>query len=217
MVVPSYCVVLGELDVLMKNSEIIMEDILRREENKMKALRGRVIVTDLDESKVSDGGIIIPDTHNEKKMMGVVVDSAIGDVKKGDILVYGRYAGTEIDFDDKSYRRLGGDDILAISPDGTLKNLSPVSDFLVVEPVNAPTETRSGIWTGGEKREADDYTWAKVLKVGPGRFTVKGIQIKPTVEGGNEVMYAPYQAFQLKSRDVTLVMIRESQLEAVRS
>lgn len=182
----------------------------------MKALKGKIIVEDLEEGKVTPGGIVIPDTHNEKNMMGTVISTGIKDVKVGDILLYGRYAGKQVEWKDSSYRNLGGDDILAIT-NGTLDSISPVSDFLIVEPIEAETKTSSGLYLIGEENKAEDFKWAKVIKVGPGRFTVKGVQIKTTVEIGQEVMYAPYTGFQLKAHNRTLVMIRESHLEAVRS
>ncbi len=65
-------------------------------------------------------GIIIPDTAKEKPQKGTVV--AVGNgkkdqpmtVKEGDVVLYGKYAGTELKFEGKDYLIMREDDILAI-------------------------------------------------------------------------------------------------------
>jgi chaperonin GroES len=89
----------------------------------IKPLGDRVIIEALDaESK--KGGIIIPDTAKEKPQKGKVIAVGPGkiekgeriplDVKKGDLVLFGKYSGTEITFEDKEYLILRADDILAV-------------------------------------------------------------------------------------------------------
>jgi chaperonin GroES len=73
------------------------------------------ITDDLTESKTS-GGIIIPDTAKEKPQMARVV--AIGNIENpgisvGDIVVYKKYAGTELKFDGKNFLFVPYADLLA--------------------------------------------------------------------------------------------------------
>lgn len=83
-------------------------------------LRDRVIIlADAAEEK-TEGGIIIPDTAKEKPHRGVVMASGKGlkdllnETKPGDVVMYGKYAGTEIDHDGKTYLIMSESDILVI-------------------------------------------------------------------------------------------------------
>ena len=65
-------------------------------------------------------GIFIPDTAKEKPQQGKVVAAGPGkkdepmEVKPGDVVLYGKYAGTEVTFEDKKYLIVKQSDILAI-------------------------------------------------------------------------------------------------------
>jgi len=92
---------------------------------KVKPLHDRVIVKRVDEEEKTKGGIIIPDTAKEKPVEGEVV--AVGDgkvsddgkkipleVKAGDKVLFGKYAGTEIQIDGEENLIMREDDIIAI-------------------------------------------------------------------------------------------------------
>jgi chaperonin GroES len=90
----------------------------------MKPLADRVVVEPM-ESETMKGGIIIPDTAKEKPQQGKIVAVGPGqvndagarvapEVKKGDIVLYGKYAGTEVTVAGKDYLILRESDILAI-------------------------------------------------------------------------------------------------------
>ena len=92
---------------------------------KVKPLGDRVLVKPVDEEEQVKGGIIIPDTAKEKPSRGEIV--AVGDgksddsgnkvalsVKAGDIVLYGKYSGTEVNLDDEEYLIMPEGDILAV-------------------------------------------------------------------------------------------------------
>ncbi len=93
---------------------------------KVKPLHDRVLVKAFEEEEErSKGGIIIPDTAKEKPQKGEVV--AVGEgrildtgekvpmcVKVGDKVIYGKYAGTEVNVDGEKYLVMREDDIYAI-------------------------------------------------------------------------------------------------------
>jgi len=89
-------------------------------ELKIKPLADRVLVEPASAEEKTSGGIIIPDTAKEKPQKGKVV--AVGNGKKdepmtvkvGDMVLYGKYAGTEINIDNKDYLIMRESDILAI-------------------------------------------------------------------------------------------------------
>ena len=90
------------------------------EKIKGKILAGKVLVKPNEAEEKTASGIIIPDSAKEKPLKGKVV--AIGNgtkdeemiVKVGDNVLYGKYAGTEIELDSEKYLIMRQSDILAI-------------------------------------------------------------------------------------------------------
>lgn len=86
----------------------------------IKPLADRVLVLQAPAEEKTIGGIIIPDSAKEKPLKGQVI--AIGNgtkdeemvVKPGDTVLYGKYAGTEIELDGEKYLIMRQSDILAI-------------------------------------------------------------------------------------------------------
>mgnify|MGYP001349320829 FL=1 len=92
---------------------------------KIKPLADRVVVEPAEAEEVSAGGIILPDTAQEKPQQGKVVAVGPGKVsdagtliesavKKGDTVLYGKYSGTEVTIDGTEYSIMRESDILAI-------------------------------------------------------------------------------------------------------
>ena len=87
---------------------------------KIKPLADRVIIEPAAAEQKTSGGIIIPDTAKEKPQKGIVVAVGPGKkdepltVKEGDTVLYGKYAGTEISYEDKDYLIMREDDIVAV-------------------------------------------------------------------------------------------------------
>ncbi len=86
----------------------------------VKPLADRVLVEAAAAETKTAGGIIIPDTAKEKPMRGKII--AVGNGKKdepltvkvGDTVLYGKYAGTELNIDGKDYLIMKESDIYAI-------------------------------------------------------------------------------------------------------
>lgn len=85
----------------------------------IKPLADRVLVKPAPaEEKI--GGIIIPDTAKEKPLRGEIIATGKGtkdeamEVAAGDIVLYGKYAGTEIEYEGEKYLMMRQSDILAI-------------------------------------------------------------------------------------------------------
>ncbi len=86
----------------------------------IKPLGDRVVVEPAKAEEKTASGIIIPDTAKEKPQQGIVM--AVADdqddikltVKEGDLVLYGKYAGTEITIDGNDYLIMSEKDILAV-------------------------------------------------------------------------------------------------------
>jgi chaperonin GroES len=86
----------------------------------MKPINDRVVVKPAAAEEKTTGGIIIPDTAKEKPQRGEVIAVGPGKdgnqmtVKKGDTVLYGKYAGQEINYNGEDYLIMREDDILVI-------------------------------------------------------------------------------------------------------
>jgi chaperonin GroES len=92
---------------------------------KVRPLADRILVKREDASETVKGGIIIPDTAKEKPQEGKVVAVGSGriddngkrvalEVKKGDLILMGKYTGTEVKIDDVEHIIMREDEVLAI-------------------------------------------------------------------------------------------------------
>ncbi len=91
----------------------------------VRPLRDRILVKRIEEGEQRVGGIIIPDTAKEKPQQGKVVAAGKGrvndkgetfplDVKAGDTVLFGKYAGTEIKLDGEEYLIMKEDEVLGV-------------------------------------------------------------------------------------------------------
>ncbi len=92
---------------------------------KIRPLQDRIIVKRVEEEEKTAGGIIIPDTAKEKPQEGKVVAVGKGkvgedgkvqplDVKPGDKVLFGKYAGTEIKLEGEEHLIMREDDLLGV-------------------------------------------------------------------------------------------------------
>ena len=92
---------------------------------KVRPLNDRILVERIEEEEKTAGGIIIPDAAKEKPSQGKVIAVGNGkktddgkviplDVKEGDKILFGKYAGTEIKVDGKEYLMMREDEVFAV-------------------------------------------------------------------------------------------------------
>ena len=86
----------------------------------IKPLADRVLVQPMEAESKTASGLIIPDSAKEKPQKGTVMAAGPGikdenmQVKVGDVVLYGKYAGTELSLDGKDYLMMRQSDILAV-------------------------------------------------------------------------------------------------------
>ena len=86
----------------------------------IKPLAGRVLIEPKEAETKTASGIFIPDTAKEKPQQGTVIAVGPGkkdepmEVKVGDVVLFGKYAGTEVAVEEKKYLIVKQSDILAI-------------------------------------------------------------------------------------------------------
>ena len=92
---------------------------------KLRPLHDRVIVKRKEEEKTSPGGIVIPDTAAEKPIRGEIIAAGNGkllengeirplDLKVGDSVLFGKYAGTEVKVEGEELLVMREDDIMGV-------------------------------------------------------------------------------------------------------
>lgn len=92
---------------------------------KIRPLHDRVVVRRMEEERTTAGGIVIPDSATEKPMRGEIIAVGVGkflengdvrslDVKIGDIVLFGKYSGTEVKIDGKELVVMREDDIMGV-------------------------------------------------------------------------------------------------------
>jgi chaperonin GroES len=91
----------------------------------IRPLQDRILVKRIEEEEKTEGGIIIPDTAKEKPVEGKVIAVGKGkvsedgkvmplDVKKGNRILFGKYAGTEVKIEGEEHLIMREDDVLGV-------------------------------------------------------------------------------------------------------
>lgn len=86
----------------------------------IKPVGNRVLISSIKEEEITKSGIVLPESAKEKKAEGIII--AIGEGEKivklglqlNQKIIFSKYAGDEIKVDDKEYKILGDEDILAV-------------------------------------------------------------------------------------------------------
>jgi chaperonin GroES len=111
-----------------RNSSLPSPDTIQRKEKavmKLRPMQDRIIVKRIEEEAKTAGGIFIPETAKEKPQKGEIVAAGNGkktedgkvialDVKVGDKVLFGKYAGTEIKIEGEEFLIMREDDILGV-------------------------------------------------------------------------------------------------------
>ncbi|MFZ5689662.1 MAG: co-chaperone GroES [Pseudomonadota bacterium] len=99
---------------------------------KFRPLHDRVVVKRIESDEKTAGGIIIPDTAKEKPQQGEVIAVGPGgrdetgklipiDVKKGDVVLFGKWSGTEVKIDGVEYLIMKESDIMGVMEDSVAR------------------------------------------------------------------------------------------------
>jgi len=119
-------IMMVSLDVYRPAAQEQLKKLGEQNNMKFRPLHDRVLIEVLDSEEKTSGGIIIPDTAKEKPQEGKVVAIGSGartedgkiipmDVKVGDLVLFGKWSGTEVKIDGKEYSIMKESDIMGIS------------------------------------------------------------------------------------------------------
>ena len=91
--------------------------------------------------------------------------------------------------------------------------VKPLEDRVLVKPIEAQTKTESGIYLPESAKEKPMH--GKIVAVGPGKLLDSGERMKPTVKKGDTVVYGKYSGTEIEIKNVTHLIVRESELLGV--
>jgi chaperonin GroES len=92
--------------------------------------------------------------------------------------------------------------------------LHPLADRLVVKPVQKEEMTKGGIYLPDTAKEKPQE--GEIVAVGPGKMTDDGKRIPMEVKVGDRVIYSKYGGSEIKIDDVEMIILRESDILAVK-
>jgi chaperonin GroES len=169
----------------------------------------------------TSGGIFIPDNAKERPTQGTVIAAGPGRthpetallietaVKVGDGVLYGKFDGTELKYNDEPHQLIKDDDIL-LKYDGkeaTVENVQPVKDQVLIQlPLKEETSIGGIIVSNPEKEKRPDF--GIVAKVGPGRLAGNGSLMKIQVQPGDSVRFRDFAGSEVKLDGKNYLVIR---------
>lgn len=186
-------------------------------------LRNFLLVKVKDTLTATEGGILLPDQSKERPTEGLVVAAGPGKIhpftgvrirspiRAGMSVVYGKYDGKAIVYNDDSCQMIRDDDCLLAYEGVTMKlaNVVPVRDYVLVALDDDPETlaTKSGVVIANQVMANDLPCEGTVVKVGEGRMTSKGVLSTPPVKVGDRVKFKDYAGNEVKIEgDVYMVV-----------
>jgi chaperonin GroES len=167
-----------------------------------------VLVKVKDTLTATDGGILLPDQAKERPTEGLVISSGPGKIhpftgirihnpiKEGVSVVYGKYDGKAIMYNDDSCQMIRDDDCLLFYEGVTMKlgNVTPVRDYVLIALDEDPDTlaTSSGVVIANQVMADDVPCEGVVVKLGEGRMASNGELTASPVKVGERVKFKDY-------------------------
>jgi len=89
-------------------------------------------------------------------------------------------------------------------------SVNPLEDRVLIQPIEAESRTESGIYLPESAKEKPMQ--GKVVAIGPGKLLDNGERIKPAVSKGDTVVYSKYAGTEVEIKNITHLIVRESEL-----
>ncbi|XP_010541687.1 PREDICTED: 20 kDa chaperonin, chloroplastic-like isoform X2 [Tarenaya hassleriana] len=192
----------------------------------IKPLGDRVLIKIKEAEEKTEGGILLPSTAQSKPQGGEVV--ALGEgrtvgktkvdisIKTGAQVVYSKYAGTEVEFNDSKHLILKEDDIVGILETDDIKDLKPLNDRVFIKVAEAEEKTAGGLLLTETTKEKPSI--GTVIAVGPGALDEEGNRKALSITSGSTVLYSKYAGNDFKGKDGSdYIALRASDVMAVLS
>lgn len=191
-------------------------------EGNLQPISNNLLIKVKEVASSTAGGLYIPDNAKERPTEGSVIAAGPGRVHPetgvqldiaaiaGHNVIYGKYDGTELKYNDADHQLIKDDDVL-LTYEGdraSLENVKCVKDQVLVKLPPKEEKNASGIIisTPGSKDKRRDY--GEVMKVGPGRQAGNGIYQKIQVQPGDNVKFREFAGTEVKLDGKDYLVIR---------
>lgn len=164
------------------------------------------------------GGLILAATAKEAPTYGEAIEVGPGkffangiripmSIAKGDIVLYGKYGGTDVDYDGEKHTILTQDDVLCTLAGGkySAEAVNPIFDRVLVKVDDSAESTASGIILSKAKEKPTSGT---VVAIGSGRFMENGETEPCAFAVGDSVLYGKYSGTAVQFDGVEYMLIR---------
>jgi len=194
-----------ELSSSISNTYTLDGDEIR---GPIRPLRNFILVKVKDTLTATSGGILLPDQSKERPTEGTVIAAGPGKIhpftairinnpiKEGTSVLYGKYDGKAIVYNDDSCQMIRDDDCLLYYDGVTMKvdSVVPVRDYVLVALDEDPESlaTSSGVVIANQVVADDLPCEGTVVKVGEGRMNSSGKLSKPPVKVGERIKFKDY-------------------------
>lgn len=178
-----------------------------------------LLVKVAEASEKTAGGIFLPDEAKEKPTFGEVVEAGPGKylgngvkipmhIGQGDMVMYGKYGGTDLNYDENKHTIVTQDDILCKFKNGDLKvsACEPIFDRVLVKVNDASDQTTGGILLSSSAQEKQNC--GTVVSIGSGRFMENGEMEPLSIAAGDEVYYGSYAGTNVTLEDEEYIILR---------
>lgn len=184
-----------------------------------------ILVKIAEAADTTSGGLILTGSAKEQPTYGEAIEVGPGkyyangtkipmEVQKGDVVLYGKYGGTDVDYDGEKHTIVTQDDILCKLKDGKYSPDAavPIFDRLLIKVDQAAEETSQGIILS--KSAQEKATSGEVVAMGNGRFMENG-EMEPTAFAvGDTVLYGKYGGTEVEFDGEEYMLIRAADVFA---
>ncbi|CDF37263.1 unnamed protein product [Chondrus crispus] len=184
-----------------------------------------ILVKVAEAQATTTGGLILSSTAKEKPTYGEAVEVGPGRhfgngvkipmaVNKGDFVLYGKYGGTDVDYDGEKHTVVTQDDILCKLSGGEYKPSAvvPIFDRMLIKVDQAKEETGGGIIMA--RNTAEKATSGTVVALGEGRFMENGETEPAAFAVGEIVLYGKYAGTEVEFDGETYMLVRTADIFA---
>lgn len=183
----------------------------------MSPVGDRVLVKTVVEEARTSSGIFLPSSSQAKPNQGEVVSAAaqVDSVSVGDVVVYSKFAGTEVDVNDVHHVILKTDDVVGVlAAGGDVSQMAPLQDRVLIKVDEASDSTVGGLLLTDAGK--DEPTIGTVVAVGPGmKNGESGEVVAPVSVVGTKVMYQKFSGAEFEGADGSkYIVVRDGDIIA---
>ncbi|GMH99415.1 hypothetical protein TrVE_jg3840 [Triparma verrucosa] len=188
--------------------------LVTRMKDSLTTTMGGILLPDQSKTRPSEGIVLSAGPGRRHPHTGVLIPNAC---KEGDSVLYGKFDGTKINYNDEDCNLIRDDDVIMIYEGAsmTMTNCRPAKDYILVEYNKPSTETSTGIAIAAAATKDLEPCSGTVVKLGEGRTTSEG-KVSPCVFGvGDEVKFRDYAGQEVNIEGKEFVAVRMAEVLSV--